>query len=121
MVGLFFEEFLTYFSKNWASLLSWSLLTLFLIIVRYYQIKWVKAKREVLKSQNVVRMQSAKIIPSIRTDEIFALKHQCDALEELIAATHKKLDDNNQTIDKEVLELVYQIGAQTQGRVKNVE
>lgn len=119
MLSSIYSEFLIYFSKNWASLLTWSLLVVVLLCIRFYQVKWVKAKNDFLESQRVVSISSN--LSPLQCEEIKHLKSQCDTLEELMTATHQKLELNNQHVDKEVLELIYQIGSQAQGGVHNAD
>lgn len=121
MLSMIFEEFTIYFSNNWASLLSWSLLVIALLSIRFYQVKWLKTKRDYLESISRVKVLSFDNLQTVKTDEIQILKDQCDALEELITTANLHLEQNSQNVDKEVLELICQIGAQTQGRTQNVK
>lgn len=117
MFNLILDGFTGYLVSNWASVLSWSLIIIALCIVKIYQVKWKKAKNQLLQAQN----QQVKILTNIDKVQIQQLRDQCDILKELYESANERLVLNNQNVDREVLELIQKMSVHSQGIMKNVD
>lgn len=120
-MSVIFQNFILYLSGNWAAFLTWSLLIGVLVVIRSYQKKWIKEKLAAIKKKHIYSIHSTSKLAKIDTEQLEYLKHNLNIYEDLISEAQIQIVENNNLVDKEVIELLTQLGYQTQGSAKNVE